>query len=248
VKTTLVQDTSGAPIGFLGLAKDATDRKRAEEALVRSERRYRQVSQASREALWEWDLVSGVVEWSVGAETIFGYAPGAISPNGTLWPDQIHPEDRIRTLAGLNAAVAGTAPSWSDEYRMRRKDGTYAVVADRAYIERDAEGRPMRVVGALADITHRKQAEEHYRQVDRLEAVGRLAGGIAHDLNNMLQSILGWAEVLSARFDGDSPEAGEIRKVREPATRAAKLTQQLLAFARRDVVQPQHCGREHGGD
>jgi PAS domain S-box-containing protein len=238
VKTTLVRDAAGAPIGFLGLAKDATDRKRAEDALVRSERRYRQVSQASREALWEWDLASGAVEWSVGAETIFGYAPGAISPTGTLWPDQIHPEDRVRTLAGLNAAIAGRAPSWSDEYRMRRKDGTYAVVADRAYIERDTEGRAVRVIGALADITQRKQAEEHYRQVDRLEAVGRLAGGIAHDLNNMLQSILGWAEMLSRRFDGDSPEAREVSRIREPATRAATLTQQLLAFARRDLVQP----------
>jgi phospho-acceptor domain-containing protein len=121
---------------------------------------------------------------------------------------------------------------------MRRKDGTYAVVADRAYIERDTEGRAVRVIGALADITQRKQAEEHYRQVDRLEAVGRLAGGIAHDLNNMLQSILGWAEMLSRRFDGDSPEAREVSRIREPATRAAALTQQLLAYARRDLVQP----------
>jgi two-component system, cell cycle sensor histidine kinase and response regulator CckA len=141
-------------------------------------------------------------------------------------------------LAGLDAAIAGKAPSWSDEYRMRRKDGTYAVVADRAYIERDTEGRAVRVIGALADITQRKQAEEHYRQVDRLEAVGRLAGGIAHDLNNMLQSILGWAEMLSRRFDGDSPEAKEVSRIREPATRAAALTQQLLAYARRDLVQP----------
>ncbi|HEX3233041.1 MAG TPA: PAS domain S-box protein [Gemmatimonadales bacterium] len=238
VKTTRVEDSTGAPIGFLGVAKDATDRKRAEEALVQSERRYRQVSQASREALWEWDLERGKVEWSAGAETIFGYAPGAISPNGTLWPDQIHPEDRTRSLAGLNAAVAGTAASWSDEYRMRRKDGTYAVVADRAFIERDPGGRAVRVIGALADITQRKQAEEHYRQVDRLEAVGRLAGGIAHDLNNMLQSILGWAEMLARRFDADSPEATELGRIREPATRAANLTKQLLAFARKDFVRP----------
>jgi hypothetical protein len=99
-----------------------------------------------------------------------------VSPNGTLWPDQIHPDDRPKALAGLNAAVAGTAQAWSDEYRVRRKDGTYAVVADRAYIERDGEGRAIRVIGALADITQRKQAEEHYRQKDRLDAVGRLAG------------------------------------------------------------------------
>jgi PAS domain S-box-containing protein len=237
VKTTLVRDAAGEPIGFLGLAKDATTRKLAEDALIRSERRYRQVSQASREALWEWDLASGTVEWSQGAETILGYAPGTISPNGTLWPDQIHPDDRSRALAGLNAAVAGTAPSWSEEYRVRRKDGTYAVVSDRAYIERDAEGRAIRAVGALTDITQRKQAEEQYRQRDRLDAVGRLAGGVAHDLNNMLQSILGWTEMLSRRLYADS--VSEIGRIREAATRSARLTQQLLAFARRDMVQPQ---------
>jgi PAS domain S-box-containing protein len=239
VKTTLVRDAAGAPIGFLGLAKDATDRKRAEDALFRSERRYRQVSQASREALWEWDLASGTVEWSTGAETILGYAPGVMSPSGTLWPDQIHPDDRTRALAGLSAAVAGTAPAWSDEYRVRRKDGTYAVVSDRAYIERDVEGRAIRVVGALADITQRKQADEHFRQTDRLDAVGRLAGGIAHDLNNMLQSILGWAGFLSRRFAVDSPGASEVSQIREAARRSANLTQQLLAFARRDMVRPQ---------
>jgi two-component system cell cycle sensor histidine kinase/response regulator CckA len=237
VRTTVVRDAAGAPIGFLGLAKDATDRKRVQDALVRSERRYRQISQASREALWEWDLASGTVEWSPGAETILGYAPGAVSPNGTLWPDQIHPDDRLRTLAGLNAAVAGTAHGWSDEYQVRRKDGTYAVVADRAYIERDAEGRAIRVVGALADVTQRKQAEEHFRQKDRLDAVGRLAGGIAHDLNNMLQSILGWTEMLARRVDADY--ATDLDRVRDAASRSATLTQKLLAFARRDMVRPE---------
>jgi PAS domain S-box-containing protein len=237
VKTTLVRDAAGEPIGFLGLAKDATTRKQAEDALIRSERRYRQVSQASREALWEWDLASGIVEWSPGAEAILGYAPGTISPYGTLWPDQIHPDDRPRALAGLNAAIAGTVPTWSDEYRVRRKDGTYAVAADRAYIERDADGRAIRAVGALTDITQRKQAEEQYRQRDRLDAVGRLAGGIAHDLNNLLQSVLGWTEMLSRHLDADS--ASELNRIREAANRAVRLTQQLLAFARRDMVQPE---------
>jgi signal transduction histidine kinase len=145
----------------------------------------------------------------------------------------------MRIEEGLTQAIAGAALFWSDEYRLRRRDGTYAVVSDRAYIERDADDRPVRAVGAMADITSRKQAEEHYRQTDRLEAVGRLAGGIAHDLNNMLMSILASAEFVSRRLPPDSSEVTELQRLTLAANRSAKLTQQLLAFARRDMIQPQ---------
>jgi PAS domain S-box-containing protein len=237
VKTTMVLDAQGEPIGFLGLAKDATDRKLAEDALAESERRYRLVSQASREALWEWDLQTGQVKWSAGAETILGFAPERVTQDGALAPEHVHPEDRARVESELMAAVAGGTAYWSDEYRIRRRDGTYAIVSDRAYIERDGDDRPIRVIGALADITERRQAEERYRQVDRLEAVGRLAGGMAHDLNNMLMSILGSADFLAKSLDPESAAMRDLQRITLAANRSAKLTQQLLAFARRDMVQ-----------
>jgi PAS domain S-box-containing protein len=238
VKTSVARDAAGTAFGFLGVAKDATARVRAQEALAKSERRYRLVSQASREALWEWDLASDRVEWSAGAESILGYDPGAVSPNGALGPACMHPDDRMRVETGLTKALADRADTWTDQYRIRRKNGTYAVVSDRAYIERDADGTPIRVVGAVADITERTEAEEHLRQADRLEAVGRLAGGIAHDLNNMLTSILGWSEYLARALAPGSMEATELGHITKAANRAAKLTQQLLAFARRDNLQP----------
>jgi PAS domain S-box-containing protein len=238
VKTSVVRDAAGTALGFLGVAKDATARVKAQEALARSERRYRLVSQASREALWEWDLANDKVEWSRGAEIILGYDPGAVSPNGALGPAHMHPDDRARVETGLTTALADRAERWTDQYRLRRKNGTYAVVSDRAYIERDPDGTPVRVVGALADITEQKEAEEHLRQADRLEAVGRLAGGIAHDLNNMLTSILGWSEYLARALTPGSTEATQLGRITEAATRAGRLAQQLLAFARRDMLQP----------
>ncbi len=239
IKTTLVRGPDGEPIGVIGVGKDATQRKQAEEALTRSERRYRLISQASREALWEWELTTGQVTWSAGAEVMLGFDPETLHSKGALGPEHIHPDDRMRIEEGLTQAIAGAAVFWSDEYRLRRRDGTYAVVSDRAYIERDAGDRPVRAVGAMADITSRKQAEEHYRQTDRLEAVGRLAGGIAHDLNNMLMSILASAGFVSRQLPPDSPEVTELQRLTLAANRSAKLTQQLLAFARRDMIQPQ---------
>jgi len=239
IKTTLAHGPDGEPIGIIGVGKDATQRKQTEEALTRSERRYRLISQASREALWEWELATGTVTWSHGAEVILGFDPETLDSKGALGPDHIHPDDRLRIEEGLTRAIAGAAVFWSDEYRLRRRDGTYATVSDRAYIERDPDGKPVRALGAMADITSRKQAEEHYRQTDRLEAVGRLAGGIAHDLNNMLMSILGSAGFVSRRLPPESAEVSELQRLTLAANRSAKLTQQLLAFARRDMIQPQ---------
>ena len=238
VKTTLARDADGEPIGIIGVSKDATARKQAEEALMKSERLYRLISQASREALWEWELETGKVSWSPGAEAILGLDPETLETNGALL-GRIHADDRRRVEEGLADAIAGGGVFWSDEYRVKRRDGSYATVADRAYIERGADGAAVRVVGAMADVTARKQAEEHYRRADRLDAVGRLAGGIAHDLNNMLTAILNSAAFVTKRLPADSSEVGELQRLSLAANRSAKLTQQLLAFARRDMIQPQ---------
>ena len=237
IKTTVARGTDGEPMGIIGVGKDATARKQAEDALMKSERLYRLISQASREALWEWELDSGKVSWSPGAEAILGLDPETLDTNGAL-TERIHPDDRHRIETGLTQAIAGGGVFWSDDYRIRRRDGSYAVVSDRAYIERAGDGRPLRAVGAMADVTGRKQAEEHYRQTDRLDAVGRLAGGIAHDLNNMLMSILGSAAFVTRRLPAESAEVAELQRLSLAANRSAKLTGQLLAFARRDMIQP----------
>jgi two-component system, cell cycle sensor histidine kinase and response regulator CckA len=238
VRTTLARGADGEPIGFIGVGKDATERKQSEDALMKSERLYRLISQASREALWEWELAGGKVTWSAGAEAILGIDPQTLDTNGAL-ASRIHADDRRRVEQGVAEAIAGDGVFWSDEYRVKRRDGSYATVADRGYIERGEDGTALRMVGAMADVTARKQAEEHYRRADRLDAVGRLAGGIAHDLNNMLTAILNSAAFVSKRLAADSPEVGELQRLSLAANRSAKLTQQLLAFARRDQIQPQ---------
>ena len=143
---------------------DITERKQAEEKLIQSENRYRMATQATDDVIWEWDPQTNEVEWTENAQRVFGYDLEEVERDESWWDERIHPDDRLRVNTGLAQARVSDASTWSDEYRFLCKDGTYACLSDRAFIERDAEGNVLRMVGAIADITGRKQAEEDLRQ------------------------------------------------------------------------------------
>ena len=132
------------------------------EALL--ERRFQYVAQATNDTIWDWNLLADTVWWSEGVRTTFGYPPDEMAPDATERWERLHPEDRDRVRSGLAAAIEGSGEHWSDEYRYRRADGAYAYVLDRGYIMRDPSGRPIRMIGAMMDITAQKHAEEALRQ------------------------------------------------------------------------------------
>jgi PAS domain S-box-containing protein len=138
----------------LAILRDATERKEAEEKLRESEEHYRLVARATNEAIWDTDLLADKQTWDGAFETMFGY-PLREETNGAWWEEHIHPEDRERVLSGIDDVLQGTGETWSDEYRFRRADGTYASVVDRGYVVRDAEGEPVRVIGSMMDVTER---------------------------------------------------------------------------------------------
>ncbi len=156
---------NGDVIAIKGVVYDVTDRKRAEEALRKSEERYRLVARATNEAIWDSDLISDTQTWDGAVETLFGY-PVRQETNSAWWEERIHPEDRERVLAGIDAVLHSGEEMWSEEYRFRRADGTYAVVVDRAYVARDKEGGPARMIGSMMDITERKRAEESLKKAE----------------------------------------------------------------------------------
>jgi signal transduction histidine kinase/CheY-like chemotaxis protein len=134
------------------------------------------------------------------------------------------------------ASISATTPA---RPRSRRADGSYATVIDRGFVIRDVDSRPARRVGGLSDISERMAIEEHLRQTQRLESIGQLTGGIAHDFNNLLTVILGNSELM-AELLADRPDVLPIAEmVREAAQRGADLTGRLLAFARRQALEPQ---------
>jgi signal transduction histidine kinase/ActR/RegA family two-component response regulator len=136
------------------------------------------------------------------------------------------------------AAAAGHGEVFSSEYRIRRKTGEYATLLDRGLILRDPDGAAVRMVGAITDLTASKQLQDQLRQVQKIEAVGQLAGGIAHDFNNLLTALLGSTELLQRRLADDHLAQQELATIQRTARRAADLTQGLLAFARRQVLEP----------
>jgi len=219
-------------------SRDVTEQKAAGEALRASETRYRLAARATSDAIWDWDLKGGRVEWNEGVQTLFGYAADAVAPHAAWWLDRIHPDDHPRVVAGIQSVIdGGAAQTWSDEFRFRRSDGSWAVVIDRGYVVHDERGRPVRMIGAMANVTEPRRLEAELRQSQKMEAVGRLAGGIAHDFNNLLTVISGRSDLLLHRLRADDPVRRDVELIKRVGERAATLTRQLLAFSRKQVLQ-----------
>jgi signal transduction histidine kinase len=152
---------------------------------------------------------------------------------------QVHPEERQRVLDSMHTAIDRGENFWTSDYRFQRADGQYAMVTDRGVIDRDAGGRAVRMLGTIADVTERRRTDEKLSQAQRMEAVGRLAGGIAHDLNNMLTAIVGFSTLLDQDLDTGDRRRRDIAEIMKAADRSAALTRSLLAFARREIIHPQ---------
>ncbi|HWP34099.1 MAG TPA: PAS domain-containing protein, partial [Thermodesulfobacteriota bacterium] len=234
----IVSGPDGRPRQLRGVMIDITEQRRAEAALREREEHLRLVVRATDDAVWVWDLRTDEVTWNEALERLFGYPPAEVLPRVEWWYERIHPDDRERVLSGIHDLLEQGGDSWAAEHRFRRADGGYATVIDRGYVVRDQDGRPLRMIGAMVDITRRVQLEEQLRQSQKMEAIGRLAGGIAHDFNNILTAITGYSELLLGRLEEGDPLRRHALEIHRAAERAASLTRQLLAFSRRQVLRP----------
>ncbi|HEY1173853.1 MAG TPA: PAS domain S-box protein [Verrucomicrobiae bacterium] len=158
------RDVDGKIIGLVGISRDITERKRAAELIRVNEERFQLVAKATKDAIWDWDLVVNTLWWGQSFETLFGFQRREVEPSIESWTNRLHPEDHARVVDGIHAAIDKGESSWTDEYRFRRKDGSYAYVLDRGYILRDEEGKAIRMIGGITDISERRVAEEKLRE------------------------------------------------------------------------------------
>ncbi|WP_369062349.1 PAS domain-containing protein [Caulobacter sp. 73W] len=366
---TPLRDDEGRIQGFYCAATETTDQVLAEARLRETEQRLQMANRATNDAIWDWDLQRDQVTWNEAIERAYGHALSNVGTAGGWWIDHIHPEDRARIDASIHAVIDGDAVDWAADYRFLRGDGSYADVRDRGFVIRDAEGRPVRMVGAMRDQSERmgverrlrneasdltnqieqfwsntpdllvvadtlgvyqranpawksvlgfeaeeivgmsandlvapedlqrtaqalaiaqvaelpasllrfrhkdggyrwiswvagpgdgeifaigrdvtaereasealRAAEEALRQSQKVEALGKLTGGVAHDFNNLLTVIRGTVDLLRRPALSEERRERYIGAIAEAADRASNLTSQLLAFARRQTLQPQ---------
>jgi PAS domain S-box-containing protein len=163
-----VPGKNGETLFVEGWVADVTDRKRAERALRQSEERFRLVARATNDVVRDWDVPSGRVWWNEAFAASFGYRAEPAAPGLESWSERLHPEDRERVVASLHEAIQRRENCWSGEYRFRRADGSYADVLDRGCVLYGEEGQAVRMVGAMQDISERKQ---HERLLGNLVAV-----------------------------------------------------------------------------
>jgi PAS domain S-box-containing protein len=196
------------------------------------------IAQATNDAVRDWDVKTGALSWPQGVTSLLGYDASSLEQHIKFWQEKIHPSDRDRVCASIRDTLAGTSDRWSGEYRFRRADGRDVSILERALILREADGAATRFIGSLMDITERKQLQDQLCRSQRMEAFGQLAAGVAHDFNNFLTTILGYGDLLLHEKQIKGTLADHVVEIRAAAGRASALTQQLLAFSRKQPLEP----------
>jgi len=241
----------------VGIARDISERLQNEERLQQSVERFEMVARATNDVVWDWNLVTDQRWWNDNFRAVFGYEAQDVGAYVDSWTSRIHPEDAERVKHDIRAAIDVGEYSWSNEYRFRRKDGSYAMVHDRGLVIHDSAGRPVRMIGAMVDITERKESERRIElNALRNEGIARL-GQFALDSSDLDAVFAEAVRILRLGCDVASVVeqlgGGEEFRVRAASGEGAEAT-----VGARDAVNPDAmwraaiergalliCGREH---
>jgi PAS domain S-box-containing protein len=228
-------DWEGAPAVQVTLF-DITDRILAEQKLRENDFFFSVAQAVANIGIWARDLVRNELQWSPQTYRIFGLEPSDEPVSYEQLCAFIPPEDLPRFKATVEQSVGSSDPI-DYEHRIVRADGEVRTVHQQGHTVFDDSGRPVRRIGVVYDITERKRLEEQLRQAQKLEAVGQLAGGVAHEFNNILQIIKGFAGLGLENTAPDDPAREIWRPIDEATDRASGLVKQLLGFGQRQLLR-----------
>lgn len=162
----------GEVVGIVGSLTDITDRKDVEDRLKESLERYEYLTKATYDAIWDWDLVDDTLYWGEGFEKLFGHSMERLAKNSSSWTKYIHPDDEEWVYNSIQSVIEGTDNTWYEEYRYERADGSFAYVEDRGFIIRNERGEALRMIGAMRDVSEKKELQELLEQAQRMARIG----------------------------------------------------------------------------
>jgi len=230
-------DANGRVVYAAVVSRDITERKKVEEALRRSEMKYRQLVDQIPAVVYK-----GYTDWTMDCfdekvKAITGYSQEDFNSRRKNWQDLIFPEDVDQAKKLFREAQQGDG-FYVTEHRIRKQHGQVRWIQARNKIVRDEAGKVDHISGVFFDLTERKELEDQLNKAQKMEAIGILAGGLAHDFNNLLTAIMGYGEIMSLGLRKEDPFYLYVEEINKAANRGAALTDQLLAFSRKQILQP----------
>ncbi|MGH9872238.1 MAG: PAS domain S-box protein [Pyrinomonadaceae bacterium] len=239
--SVVMKDGDGQPVGMRGVTTDISERKRTEAALRESEERYRELVENARDIIYEHNLEGNYTSTNKAGQELTGYSLAETLQLNLI--DTVAPEYLDKAREMLRLKLAGETVT-AYELEILTKEGSRVPVEVNTRLVYQ-NGFPVGVQGIARDITERKrleealrESEEQLRQSQKLEAIGQLAGGVAHDFNNLLTAINGYSALALRRLGDDHPISSYLEEIKKAGDRAANLTRQLLAFGRKQLLQP----------
>ena len=238
----VLRDSANHATGVLGVARDVTARVKAERTLRKNQQFSEHIIRTTPGLIYVYDLQKRCNTYT-NREILdmLGYTTADIQRMGTdMMPSLVHPDDfSVVDQHHASFATAADGEVRHLEYRMRNAQGQWVWLHSRDTVfTRDQQGAPVSILGTAEDITPRKESEQQLRQAATMSAIGRLAGGLAHDFNNILAIIQGYADLLKRSLEGSDPRLEDVEGIRTASQRAAVLIKQLLALGRRQGAKP----------
>jgi two-component system cell cycle sensor histidine kinase/response regulator CckA len=230
-----VVDETGTIIGVCLNARDISTRKRAERALRESEARYRDLFDNASDLVCATDPGGRFLYVNRACHDAIGLSDAELGQRRFL--DLVHPDSRERYAEVVRRALAGETLTHVELVLVTGGDTPITVEGNLSCTLED--GRPVVLRGIYRDVTERKRVEDQLRRAERMQAAGRLAGGMAHEVNNMMTGVIGFSEFLLRSFAEDDARRGEVEEIIRAGTRASDVTRQLLAFTRQQLLHPQ---------
>ena len=234
---TPLRGDDGECIGVFCSGTDVTQRNEAAEELRTLQERKGFALESANIGVWDSDVLTGELRWSEITEAQYGLAPGTFPGTFEAFAARIHADDRDAVLAeiALNMTHGG---DFQVAHRIVRPDGEVRWINGAGRVILDAGGQPVRAIGVSMDVTERTLLEAQFQQAQKMEAVGRLAGGVAHDFNNVLTAILGYCDLLLTDLEKADTHRADVEEIKAAGMSAAALTRQLLAFSRKEIAVP----------